>query len=71
MMFTISGATYGQSCVRLAKLSPDGVVERRSVLRCEARKSYFHKLWLVDGNDIYFGTQSKQGYAIEPVSIKD
>lgn len=63
---------YGNSCIRLTKLSPDGKVDYKTIMKCETRKSYFKRLWVVDDDGtVYFCTGGKQGYGIESFELKD
>lgn len=57
------------TCVRLAKISPDSEVVREAVMNCEIRENYFRDLWLVDDNEIYFRTNAHKGYIIESFSL--
>lgn len=63
---------YGKTCMRLAKLSPDGQVDYKTIMKCDTRKSFFKQFWLADGNGtVYICTNGKQGYGIESFEIKD
>ena len=63
---------YGKACMRLAKLTPDGSVDYKMIMKCDARKSYFQKLWLADDNGtVYICTNGKQGCGIESFEIKE
>ena len=63
---------YGKACIRLAKLSPDGNVDYKMVMKCDTRKSFFQRLWLADDNGtVYFCTNGKQGYGIESIEVKE
>ena len=63
---------YGKTCMRLAKLSPDGHVDYKTIMKCDTRKSFFKRLWLADDNGtVYICTNGKQGYGIESFEIKD
>jgi hypothetical protein len=63
---------YGKACMRLAKLSPDGKVDYKTIMKCDTRKSYFQRLWLADDNGmVYICTNGKQGYGIESFEVKE
>ena len=63
---------YGKTCMRLAKLTPDGKVDYKTIMKCDTRKSFFKSLWLADDNGtVYISTYGKQGYGIESFEIKD
>lgn len=63
---------YGKSCMRLTKLSADGKVDYKTILKCSVRKSYIQSLMLVDDNKtVYICTNGKQGFGIESFEIKE
>ena len=63
---------YGKACMRLTKLSADGKVDYKTIMKCDARKSYFNRIWLVDDDGtVYISTGGKQGYGIESFTLKD
>ena len=63
---------YGSTCIRLTKLSPDGAVDYKTIMKCSTRKSYLKRLWLVDDDGtVYICTTGKQGYGIESFEIKN
>ena len=63
---------YGKACMRLAKLSSDGKVDYKTIMKCDTRKSYFQRLWLADDNGmVYICTNGKQGYGIESFEVKE
>ena len=63
---------YGKACMRLTKLSPDGQVDYKTIMKCDTRKSYFQRLWLTDEDGtVYICTNGKQGYGIESFEVKD
>lgn len=63
---------YGKACMRLTKLSADGKVDYKTIMKCDARKSYFNRIWLVDDDGtVYISTGGKQGYGIESFTLKE
>ncbi len=63
---------YGKACMRLTKLSANGKVDYKMVMKCDTRKSYFKKVWLADASGtVYFCTNGKQGYGIESFDLKE
>ncbi len=61
---------YGKTCVRLTKIAGDGEVTKKVVMRCDTKKNFFQNVWMVDGDNVYFGTDGKPGYQIEGMSIE-
>ena len=61
----------GKMCVALDRISPNNEVERESVMRCGARRSFFLNLWLVDDNEVYFSTIANKSYVIESFSLDE
>ena len=63
---------YGKACMRLTKLSADGKVDYKMVMKCDTRKSYFKRVWVADEDGtVYFCTYGKQGYGVESFVIKE
>ena len=63
---------YGKNCMRLSKLSDDGKVDYKTIMKCDTRKSYIKSLMLADEDGtVYICTSGKQGYGIESFQIKD
>ena len=63
---------YGKTCMRLAKLLPDGKVDYKMIMKCDARKSFLKNLLLVDDNGtVYISTNGKQGYGVESFDVKE
>ena len=52
--FTFFKGNYNNSCVRMTKISPDGV-ESQKVLDNDQYKKFYHNLWTVDAQDVFFG----------------
>lgn len=63
---------YGKTCMRLAKLSPDGKVDYKTIMKCDTRKSFLKSLVLADDNGtVYIYTNGKQGYGVESFDLKE
>jgi len=63
---------YGKACMRLAKLSPDGKVDYKTIMKCDTRKSYFQRVVLADDDgSVYICTNGKKGVGVESFDLKD
>lgn len=62
--------SYGKSCIRFTTISENGEAEKKSIRKCDVKKNFFQTIWMVDENNVYFGTEGKPGYQIESMSIE-
>ena len=56
-----------EMCVVLTKI--DYSVDKKMVMAPNKNAAVFHDIWLIDGQDIYFGMSGKKSYTIEKFKL--